>query len=133
MVAIFHHKPMKKELIAKAKTLLEAEKSRLETELSKFSHRNPKSSDEKFQTDFPNNGEGEDENASEVAQFSDNLSLEDELEKALRDVESTLKQIEKGDYGVCKYCHLPIDERRLLARPTSSSCIQCKKTLTQEV
>lgn len=124
---------MTKDLAAKAKAILIEEKLRLETELSKFSHRNPKTSEESFQTEFPNNGDSEDENASEVAQFSDNLSLEDELEKALRDVESTLKQIEKGDYGICKYCHQPIDERRLLARPTSSSCIQCKKTLTQEV
>lgn len=124
---------MKKDLLAKAKTLLGEEKVRLETELSKFSHRNPRSKEENFEVDFQNAGDSEDENASEVAQFSDNLSLEDELEKALRDVESALKQIEKGDYGTCKYCHQIIDERRLLARPTSSSCIQCKKTLTQEV
>ena len=124
---------MTKELAQTAKTLLEAEKIRLETELSKFSHRNGNATDESYEANFPNMGDKEDENASEVAQFSDNLSLEDELEKALRDVESTLKQIDKGEYGICKYCHQPIDERRLLARPTSSSCIQCKKTLTQEV
>lgn len=124
---------MEKTLIQKAKTWLEDEKKRLETELSKFSHRNPKTSETDFDVNFTNLGDKEDENASEVAQFSDNLSLEDELEKALRDVDSALKQIEKGQYGICKYCHQPIDERRLLARPTSSSCIQCKKTLTQEV
>ena len=124
---------MNTELVAKAKQLLDEEKARLETELSKFAHRNPKTVEEDFDTNFPNMGDKEDENASEVAQFSDNLSLEDELEKALRDVESALKQIGKGEYGTCKYCHQPIDERRLLARPTSSSCIQCKKTLTQEV
>jgi len=124
---------MKKDLVAKARKWLEEEKMRLETELSKFSHRNPKSVENDFETDFQNAGDSEDENASEVAQFSDNLSLEDELEKAFRDVESALKQIDKGEYGICKYCHQPIDERRLIARPTSSSCIQCKKTLTQEV
>lgn len=120
-------------LVQKAKSWLEEEKNRLETELSRFSHRNPKSTETDFDTNFPNLGDKEDENASEVAQFSDNLSLEDELEKALRDVDSALSQIGKGEYGICKYCHQPIDERRLIARPTSSSCIQCKKTLTQEV
>ena len=100
--------------------LLEAEMARLKKELGEHES-------------FPNLGEKEDENASEVAQFSDNLSLEDELEKALRDVESALKMIEKGTYGTCKYCGQQIDERRLVARPTSTSCIQCKKTLTQEV
>lgn len=124
---------MNTEFLKKVQSALNAEKVRLETELSKFSYRNTKSTEESFETNFPNVGEKEDENASEVAQFSDNLSLEEELEKALRDVESALKQVEKGTYGTCKYCHQIIDERRLLARPTSSSCIQCKKTLTQEV
>lgn len=129
----FHHTYMTKDLALKAKQLLLKEKLHLETELSKFSHRNSKTTESEFVTDFEPNTETGDDNASEVAQFSDNLSLEDELEKALRDVESALKQVDKGDYGTCKYCHQPIDERRLLARPTSSSCIQCKKTLTQEV
>ena len=124
---------MKMEFIQKAKTLLTEEKLRLETELSKISHKNTGFIEEGFDENTKAMGEKEDENASEVAQFSDNLSLEDELNKALRDVDSALKQVEKGDYGICKYCHQPIDERRLLARPTSSSCIQCKKTLTQEV
>lgn len=106
--------------VEKVRALLEGERARLLKELGD-------------NADFPNLGEKEDENASEVAQFSDNLSLEDELMKALRDVESALKMIEKGTYGTCKYCGQQIDERRLIARPTSTSCIQCKKTLTQEV
>ncbi|MCR4313852.1 MAG: TraR/DksA C4-type zinc finger protein [Candidatus Uhrbacteria bacterium] len=124
---------MEMDLVQKMKVLLDGEKARLEKELANFAHRNPKASETDFDADFPNVGEKEDENASEVAQFSDNLSLEDELEKALRDVESALKMIEKGTYGTCKYCGQQIDERRLIARPTSTSCIQCKKTLTQEV
>ena len=115
------------------KKQLDAEKARLELELSRFAHRNTKATEADFQAEFPNMGDKEDENASEVAQFSDNLSLEDELEKALRDVDSALKMIDQGKYGTCKYCGQMIDERRLIARPTSSSCIQCKKTLTQEV
>ncbi len=119
--------------LAKMKEKLDADKTRLEDELSKFAHRNTKSSDTDFEADFPNIGDKEDENASEVAQFSDNLSLEDELEKALRDVEAALELYNEDKYGVCKYCQQDIDERRLEARPTSTSCIQCKKTLTQEV
>lgn len=109
------------------------EKDRLEKELSKFAHRNPKAVVTDFDSDFPQMGDEEGENAAEVAQFTDNLSLEDELERALRDVESSLKRIEEGVYGLCNYCKQEIDEKRLLARPTSSSCIRCKKTLTQEM
>ena len=124
---------MNPDFLEQMKERLVKEKSDLETELSKFAHRNPNAAEADFQTDFPNLGDKDDENASEVAQFSNNLSLEDELEKALRDVDKALKAIDEGTYGVCKYCNQEIDERRLQARPTSGSCIQCKKTLTQEV
>lgn len=124
---------MNEAFLEKMKQHLIAEKTRLEEELSRFAHRNSKTSTTDFETDFPNLGDKEDENASEVAQYSDNLSLEGELEKALRDVEAALKNIEDGNYGICKYCNSEIDERRVQARPTSSSCIRCKKTLTQEV
>lgn len=124
---------MNDDFIVKMKNVLDLELQRLTAELSRFAHRNSKSNDVDFETNFPNLGDKEDENASEVASFSDNLSLEEELEKALRDVESALSAIEKNTYGICKYCGQEIDERRLEARPTSTSCIQCKKTLTQEV
>ena len=118
--------------VEEMKALLLEEKSKLEMELGKFAHRNPKAVVVDFDANFPNLGDKEDENASEVATYSDNLSLEDELEKQLRDVLSALKAVEAGNYGICKYCKQEIAEARLRARPTSSSCIDCKKTLTQE-
>jgi DnaK suppressor protein len=124
---------MDQAFLDRMKKALEDEKARLERELAQFSHRNPKAADTEYDANFPNSGDNEDENASDDAQFSDNLSLEDELVKALRDVESALKLFATGKYGFCKYCNQPIDERRLIARPTSTSCIQCKKTLTQEM
>lgn len=108
------------------------EQTKLEKELSSFAHRNPKSSDS-FDVDYPEVGTDEGENAAEVAQFSDNLSLEQELENALKDVKSALNAIAKEEYGACKYCKQAIDEARLRIRPTSTSCVACKKTLTQEV
>ncbi|MBU4421662.1 TraR/DksA C4-type zinc finger protein [Patescibacteria group bacterium] len=77
-------------------------------------------------------GDKPDENAAEVAEYTKNLTLEDTLERALKDVNETLGRMENGEYGVCKYCKEPIAERRLLARPVSSSCIECKKKLTLE-
>lgn len=124
---------MDPQTIASVKLQLLDEKARIEQELSKFSHRNTKSAEGEGQVEFQDVGTEEGDNAAEVAQFSDNLSMEDELEKAIRDIDGALKMIDAGTYGTCKYCKQPIDERRLLARPTSSSCIQCKKTLTQEL
>jgi RNA polymerase-binding transcription factor DksA len=68
----------------------------------------------------------------EVSEYSDELSLDARLEKELRDVQKALESIEKGTYGICKYCKKDIQEKRLEARPASSSCISCKKVLTQE-
>ncbi len=59
-------------------------------------------------------------------------SLKSALEKELRDVYKALERVEEGLYGICKYCDAIIEEDRLRARPTSSSCISCKKTLTDE-
>lgn len=112
------------------KTQLLQEKEKLENQLAQFSARNIHNPED-YNALFPQFGEKEEDNAVEVAQYSDNLTLERTLEAALRDVNNAVGMIEKGTYGVCKYCKRPIDEKRLLARPTSSSCIICKKQLTQ--
>lgn len=114
------------------KKFLGEEKIRLENELKKFAKKNPHDSDD-YDATFPEYGEKDDENAQEVAAYTTNKPLELALEKELRDVNKSLERMEKGNYGVCKYCDKPIDEKRLWARPTSSACIECKKTLTQEV
>ncbi len=116
------------EFLAEMKQRLLDEQRRLRDELSHLAHRNPRLAEEML-----GGTESTDDSAAEVASISDNLSLEEELMKALRDAESALKSIEKGVYGVCKYCKRTIDERRLRARPMSSSCVECKKTLTQEI
>lgn len=113
------------------KTLLD-EEARLSRELSQFAKKNEHAADD-FNANFPELGDKEDENAAEVAIYSDNLTLEQELESALRDVRSALKRFSESTYGICKYCKKSIDERRLRARPSSSSCVECKKLLTQEV
>lgn len=113
------------------KALLD-EEVRLSHELSQFAKKNEHAVDD-FNAEFPELGDKDDENAAEVAIYSDNLTLEQELESALRDVRGALKRFNEDTYGICKYCKKPIDERRLRARPASSSCVECKKLLTQEV
>jgi DnaK suppressor protein len=119
------------EFLAKIKAMLLDEKDKLEKELSKFTKKNPDEEGD-YNATFPNYGDKEDENAAEVADYVVNLSLEGNMEKALRDVNKSLDRIDKDAYGICKYCHKSIEEKRLLARPTSSSCMTCKKAITQE-
>ncbi len=110
---------------------LDEERDSLEKQLAAFTHRSAKNADD-FNAEFPQIGDKEDENAAEVEQYSTNLSLERTLESALRDVKKSLERLKNGDYGTCKYCSKEIDPKRLLARPTSSACIDCKKRLTRE-
>lgn len=114
-------------LLEKIKAQLLEERKRLEGELAEFAKKH-RGGD--YQADFPQLGNKEDENAAEVALFSDNLSLEQTLEAALRDVKKALQRIEEQTYGVCAYCKKPIDPRRLIARPTSRTCINCKERIT---
>lgn len=87
-----------------------------------------------FEAAYPESGSNsEDDNALEISEYADEISIEARLEAELKDVEKALETIQKGDYGICKYCHQLIDEKRLEARPASSSCIECKKILTQEM
>ncbi len=85
------------------------------------------------ETEFPQYGSDEEENAHEVVDFETNLSIDLRLKKSLADVESALKRLNDGTYGICKYCQKPIVEERLMARPESSSCVECKKAITQEL
>ena len=48
-------------------------------------------------------------------------------------IRAIMEHVFEGNSATCKYCKNPIDPKRLEARPASSSCVTCKKTLTQEL
>lgn len=114
--------------IVEQKKKLEEERDTLVKQLSGITMKDTEKADQTGAR-FPSYGEKDDENAAEVAQYSDNLSLGDTLEHTLADVEAALKRIADGTYGICKYCGKEIEEPRLRIRPSSSSCIKCKQKL----
>ena len=118
---------MNKKTLEKIKNDLLERKEKIEKELSVFTGGNEDATDSKF----PEFGDKEDDHAAEVAEYSDNLPIEESLQASLHDIEKALKHIDDGTYGICKYCGKPIDEKRLLARPSSSACISCKNRLTK--
>ena len=118
---------MDQAIIDKIKENLLKEKQHLEAEMSSLGHK----SNGGNEVDFPQLGNKDDENAAEVALFSDNLSLEETVDRQLRDVNDALARITKGTYGTCKYCGKPIDVNRLIARPASSSCVLCKEKISK--
>jgi len=116
---------MEKEAKDQIKQKLEEKQKDLHAELSKIA-------DETGVAVYEDIEDDEDVNAQEVSQYSDRLALAKELKKHLDDVTKSLSKIESGDYGVCKYCGKDINPQRLLARPSSGSCVACKATLQGE-
>lgn len=125
------NKNFSSEFLNKMKAMLLEEKGKLSNDLSAIAEKNPNVSGD-FVSQFPEYGDKEDENAAEMADFGNRMPLENDLEKALRDVDQALERLEKGTYGICKYCGKPIEEKRLEARPSSSTHVECKKAITME-
>jgi DnaK suppressor protein len=45
----------------------------------------------------------------------------------LKKIDEALRRIEEGAFGACEKCEDDIEERRLLARPTTTLCVACKE------
>jgi RNA polymerase-binding protein DksA len=54
------------------------------------------------------------------------LSLVSSEQEALSEVESAIKRIKDGTYGICIDCGQPIPDKRLEALPASARCIECQ-------
>ncbi len=115
------------EFIKKITHLLEEQRVMLEKQLAQLAK-----ADGAESGTFPDYGDAEEDKGQAVADYEANISVKDDLEKTMRDVVSSLKRLDEGTYGICRYCKKPIDEKRLLARPTSSACVECKKAIVQE-
>ncbi len=55
------------------------------------------------------------------------LRLRSRESRLIRKIRGALERIEDGTYGYCETCGEPISIRRLLARPVTSKCIECKE------
>jgi len=123
---------MNKKVIDKIYKDLLDRKEQIKKDLAGFTKKDKHEKDD-HRVKFPDFGSKNDDNVQEVGEYSTNLAKERVLEKTLKDINDTLARIEKGVYGVCKYCEKEIGEKRLLARPVSSACIECKNKLQKVI
>lgn len=115
--------PLTAELLLELKTKLLEEKTRIQNELDRIGKPTTKEGD--YSTNFSEMGEDEDENASEVEEYTDNLALESNLEKQLKEILEALEKMEAGTYGKCENCATDISIERLRAYPAAKTCITC--------
>lgn len=59
------------------------------------------------------------------------LRIRDRERVLIHKIKEALAHINDGDYGTCVSCGNEISEKRLMARPVATHCIDCKTELEQ--
>jgi DnaK suppressor protein len=54
------------------------------------------------------------------------LRIRDRERKLIMKMQEAIKRIDDGVFGICEVCGGPISEKRLMARPVTTLCIDCK-------
>lgn len=116
---------MDKKIIDELKGQLLEEKEELEKSLSRIARPLDKAEGD-YETNFEDIGTDKDDNATEVDQYTGNISVEATLEKKLQEVLDALERVEKGTFGICENCNQEISLDRLRANPSAKTCIKCQ-------
>ncbi|MBI2869615.1 MAG: TraR/DksA family transcriptional regulator [Chloroflexi bacterium] len=102
--------------------VLESERARLTQDLNQLKTGLLISDDRREGSPF---GKREEE-ATEALELEKRLAMERRLQGQLAEVVNALAKLEKGTYGYCDVCGLPIDPARLQALPQANLCLKCK-------
>jgi len=118
---------MNKETIQQLKQKLELEKENLIKELESFAKKDKQNKDN-WTTQAPMKDKGNIEEETEEAIELDNLiSLEQNMEIRLKDVNLALEKIASENYGICEKCNKEIQQERLQVAPEARLCIYCNE------
>jgi len=103
---------------------LEEEKVKLESEMSGIGRRNPRVSDdwEPVPTEIGVESDLADQ-ADVILSHESNSAILADLEARYDTVLSALLRIEHKKYGTCEVCGNDIEEARLIADPTATTCV----------
>lgn len=122
---------MDKDLLCEFEKKLKEQRSSIEKELKRFAKKDKKLEHD-WDTVFPHadseSGGGLLERASdEVEEYSALLPLEFNLETRLKNIDSALKKIKGGKFGICEKCDGNISKKRLEFHPEAKFCQKCLK------
>lgn len=118
---------MDKKLKEKLEKKLREAKEKLERRLDSLGKRNKKVKGD-WITPYPKfDGGGLEEEADEVEEYGNILSVGYTLEIELKKINDSLEKIKKGQYGICEKCKKPISQARLNAYPQAAFCKKCQE------
>ncbi len=107
---------MNKEELKKTEERLIEEKKLIETNLKKF----------ESELDFGDDIDHMEEEADEIEETVNFLSVKENQDKRLKQIETALERIKNGTYGICIECGGKIEKEVLAVDPESLLCKQCK-------
>lgn len=61
------------------------------------------------------------------------LSIIANIDAEIGEVDSALRRLDRGGYGVCEVCHRPIGSARLRVRPAARFCVRDQATMERQV
>jgi len=70
---------------------------------------------------------------SDMFERSRDLSIVQDIDELLVDIEHAKARLTNGSYGTCEACGRPIDPERLAARPAARFCIEDQQGAEREV
>ena len=115
---------MDQQFIDQFRSKLLDQKKKISGQLEGITHEKSFNKD-RVQAKWESIGDKDEDNALEVADFQDSVALERNLETSLEKINTALKKIDEGKFGICEKCENGIEEERLLAIPEASLCMIC--------
>ena len=64
------------------------------------------------------------DSGTETFEMEKNVSLLEQVDDELREIEAAFQRLERGEYGTCQACGRPIGDERLEAMPAARFCIE---------
>jgi DnaK suppressor protein len=115
---------MDKKILDELKEKLEEQKKSITKELESFASEDPNLK-HNWDAKYPNREDGDkDDEADEVQEYDNMLSLEHSLELKLKDVNIALEKMAENKYGICEKCGKEIESQRLEVAPEARLCIK---------
>jgi len=111
-----------------SKAKLEQEKQRTVAELNRLRRYMEDGVEERIL----DGGEDSVDAAADLYEREKTLAIIQTLENKLVAIERALRAAEKGSYGICEICRLPIEPGRLEFMPHTTTCVKCQERLERQ-
>jgi RNA polymerase-binding transcription factor DksA len=64
------------------------------------------------------------DSGTETFEMEKNVSLREQVDFELQEIEAAFQRLERGTYGTCQACGRPIGDERLEAMPATRFCVE---------